>query len=123
MTAGAQVRGVLGAIIVGHCRDLKEHREAGFPVFAKGTSTLGQGGFTRPSALDVPIQVGGLGVEVRPGDLIVGDIDGVVCVPKERLDDVLALSEKGREVDGKVLNDIREGKGVATSMALHRGKK
>jgi regulator of RNase E activity RraA len=40
MTAGAQARGALGVIISGRCRDLGEHREAGFDVFARGSSTL-----------------------------------------------------------------------------------
>jgi hypothetical protein len=49
MTFGAQARGAKGVVISGRCRDVNEHLQAGFPVFARGTSTLGQKPFTRPS--------------------------------------------------------------------------
>lgn len=42
MTAGAQSRAAVGVVIDGRCRDISEHRDAKFPVFAKATSTLGQ---------------------------------------------------------------------------------
>lgn len=77
MTARAQARGVKGVILDGRCRDLAEHREAGFAVgvsrtsksskvaevqerlqiYARGHSTLGQSPFTRPSVLQEPITI------------------------------------------------------------------
>lgn len=51
MTFGAQARGVRGVVISGRCRDVTEHRQVEFPVFARGTSTLGQKPFTRPSVV------------------------------------------------------------------------
>src|SRR5882762_11513523 len=95
MTAGAQARSAVGVIISGRCRDLAEHRACQFPVFARGHSTLGQSPFTRPSAINVPLLIspegeGELeagspaleGVRVEPGDWMVADEDGVVCVPQ-----------------------------------------
>ena len=55
MTARAQNVGVLGVVLDGRCRDLSEHRDNGFPVFARGHSVLGQSPFTRPSELQVPL--------------------------------------------------------------------
>ncbi|KAH8108000.1 ribonuclease E inhibitor RraA/Dimethylmenaquinone methyltransferase [Cristinia sonorae] len=128
MTAGAQVRGALGVVILGRCRDLAEHRSLGFPVFARGHSTLGQGGFTRPSAVDVPLTVN-FGSDdskfqsvVTPRDWIIADEDGVVCVPTALVDRVVEVATKGREVDCKCMEDILAGKGVQASFKLHRGK-
>ena len=129
MTAGAQVRGALGAVISGRIRDIDEHRAAGFVLFARGQSTLGQSPFTRPSAVQVPLRIAPQpvgaaieAVEVRPGDVIVADEDGVVCVPVELVEKVEDLAKHGKEVDARCLEDIRAGKGVQESFKKHRGK-
>lgn len=128
MTLGAKSRGALGVVVAGRCRDLSEHRAAGFPVFARGQSTLGQKPFTRPSALDVPLTIssgdasGWPDVEVNPEDWIVGDQDGVVCIPKEMLARVCEIADKGRREDEKCRGDIVAGKGVQASFDKWRGK-
>ena len=132
MTAGAQARGALGVVISGRCRDVAEHRLAGFPVFSRGHSTLGQSPFTRPSALNVPLDIAPQGVgisndtfpsvRVEPGDWIIADEDGVVCVPTSLADQVVGLATKGREVDEKCLEDIKSGTGVQAAFKKHRGK-
>lgn len=132
MTAGAQARDVAGVVISGRCRDLAEHRAAGFPVFARGHSTLGQSPFVRPSAINVPLVIHPHDnadrpdafppVTVEPGDWIVADEDGIVSVPKDMVDKTIEVARIGREVDAKVLEDIRAGKGVQTSFKLHRGR-
>jgi regulator of RNase E activity RraA len=132
MTAGAQSRAVLGVIISGRCRDIAEHRAAGFPVFARGHSTLSQAPFTRPSSVNVPIVIAprsGSGevsefpaVTVNPGDWMVADQDGVVCVPQGLEERVVALAARAREVDSRCLEDIRAGSGVQASFRKHRGK-
>ncbi|KAH9892778.1 RraA-like protein [Cubamyces lactineus] len=129
MTAGAQARGAQGVIISGRCRDLAEHRAASFPVFAKGHSTLGQSPFTRPSEVNVPIVIRPdvseedfPAVLVSPGDWIVADEDGVVCVPTALADAVITLATTGREVDERCMQDIKAGKGVQETFKKHRGK-
>ena len=126
MTAGAQARGVLGAVVSGRVRDVAEHRVAGFSVFARGTSTVGQAQFTRVAEVQVPVAVnldGGLPiVTVNPGDLLVADENGVVCVPKALEENVLRLASKGRDVDAGCLKDIQSGISVAESFRRHRGK-
>lgn len=129
MTAGAQQRGVLGVVISGRCRDLAEQDDARFPVFARGHSTLGQSPFTRPAAVQIPLtihpQPEGCGfppIRIEPGDIVVGDADGVVCVPDDLVQQVLELAAKGREVDEKCMADIKTGLGVQASFKTHRGK-
>ncbi|KIK67146.1 hypothetical protein GYMLUDRAFT_101788, partial [Collybiopsis luxurians FD-317 M1] len=129
MSAGAQARGALGVIIPGsgRCRDLAEHRELGFSVFARGHSTVGQSPFTRPSAINIPLELVPDGettfplTQVNPGDWIVADEDGVVCVPKELETMVVELATKSRRIDEKCMEDIKAGKGVKASFAKHRG--
>lgn len=130
MTAGAQSRGARGVVISGRCRDLAEHRAASFPVFARGHSTLGQSPFTRPSAVNVPVTIDSPNVsqedfpavEVIPGDWMVADEDGVVCIPQGLAKEVIALARKGREVDERCMDDIKAGKGVQETFKKHRGK-
>ena len=128
MTAGAQARGAVGVIISGRCRDLAEHRAADFPVFARGHSTVGQSPFVRPSAVNVTLTIrpqdpGEFApVAVAPGDWIVADEDGVVCVPVDMVDKVVELALKGQEVDARCMYDIKAGKGVQASFKEHRGK-
>jgi len=130
MTAGAQARGATGVIISGRCRDLAEHRAAGFPVFSRGHSTLGQSPWTRPSAINVPLKIKPQGpgaegfptVTVNPGDWLVADEDGVVCVPQDLVDKVVELAAKGRDIDALCMRDIKAGLGIQASFKLHRGK-
>lgn len=130
MTAGAQAQGAIGVIISGRCRDIGEHRALGFPVFSRGHSTLGQSPFTQPAAINVPLTISpqGLGAEtfppvtIEPGDWIVADEDGVVCVPRLLESQVIELATQGRQVDNLCMNDIKAGKGVQNSFNLHRGK-
>ena len=130
MTAAAHRRGVLGAIVSGRVRDTAEHRDVGFSVFARGTSTVGQAPFTRAAEVQVPVTVnidaqqhGGMpAVTVYPGDMLLADEDGVVCIPKHLEQEVLRMAELGREVDARCLKDIQAGVGVAESFRRHRGK-
>ena len=74
-------RGATGAVIDGLTRDSARIMELGFPLFARGYSPLDSKGRTDVIAYDVPIECGG--IEVRPGDLVFGDHDGVVIVPHQ----------------------------------------
>lgn len=97
MTAGAHMRQLAGAVLDGAVRDVEEiERDFGFPVFARAVSPNTTVGRFRTVANDVPIQCGG--VDVRPGDLVVGDADGVVVIPSERVSEVI---ERAEEIEGR----------------------
>ncbi|KAF8578023.1 RraA-like protein, partial [Ramaria rubella] len=122
MTAGAMSRGCLGVVISGRARDLSEHIESNFPVFARSHSTLGQSPFTRPSEINVPLtihpQPGNSDfppLSVHPGDIIVADRDGVVCVPASLVDEAVEFATKGQKIDAKCMEDIQAGKGIKES--------
>jgi regulator of RNase E activity RraA len=128
MSAGAQARKTLGVVVSGRCRDIQELNSLGYPIFARGRSTLGQSPFTRPSAVNVPLEIRPQGTEnsshvvtVHPGDCIVADEDGVVCVPQEDIQKVAETAGKGREVDERCMKDIKAGKGIRAAFKAHRG--
>jgi len=138
MTARAQYLNLQGVVLDGRCRDLMEHRDAGFAVFARGHSTQGQSPFTRPSELQVPITISDPSVEgkegeagknpkmpsvtVRPGDFVLADLDGVVIVPPSVAENVISLAEKGRGEDEKCMQDIKAGMPVKEAFAKNRSK-
>ena len=88
LTTAAQNRGATGAVIDGYCRDVALVRDLGYPVFARGAAPTDSQGRCEAVQRDVPIVCGG--VAVRPGDLLFGDLDGIVVVPSEIADDVVA---------------------------------
>lgn len=86
----AQRRGVAAFVVDGAIRDLEEARENRFPVFARGVIPI-PGGKDAVGVLNGPVRCGG--VEVRPGDLVVADEEGIVVVPAARAEAVLAAAE------------------------------
>ncbi|TFK26497.1 RraA-like protein [Coprinopsis marcescibilis] len=135
MSAGALTRGATGAVISGNARDLAEHRSLKFPVFARSHSTLGQSPFTRVSQVGVPITINpqypasysGSGsitpLTISPGDWMIADEDGVVCVPRNLEQQVVELVKRGRAVDDLCMKDILSGKGLAETFRDRRSPK
>lgn len=80
-----------GLVVDGVIRDIIDIKALDFPVFSKGT-TVSSGGKTGPGNINVPISCGG--VSVNPGDIIVGDVDGVVVIPQEQAEDILKAAEE-----------------------------
>lgn len=85
-------RGYAGAVIEGGVRDLGQLRKIGFPVYATGIVPSTSVGHYRFAGANIPLSCDG--VEVRPGDLVAADGDGVVIVPKSKAGEVLALAQE-----------------------------
>ena len=105
MTVMAMKKKFAGYVIDGCIRDLKEIEIMDFPVFAKGVNPRGpyKDG---PGEINVPISCGG--VVVRPGDIIVGDRDGVIVIPLEEAEIVLEKVKaifKKEEASTKKINE------------------
>jgi len=110
-----KTKGIEGIVLDGGVRDIEGIRELGFPVFAKGIIPVGPLKDS-PGSINVPIQCGGM--PVMPGDLIVGDPDGVAVVPRARIQEVL---EKGRaivEKEQKMRERIQKGELIYDIMNL-----
>ncbi len=103
----AQQKGVSGVIVDGAARDVDACQEIGFPVFARGVVPITARGRIMQEDFNCPIRVGD--VQVRPGDILVGDVNGVVVVPFEKLDEVLSAAEKIFEKEEHMKADIMAG--------------
>ncbi len=104
---GAQMKGISGVVIDGACRDVDDYVEIGFPVYARGAVVATARGRIMEDATNVMVQFGG--VQVRPGDVVVADRSGVVFVPQEHLEPVLAKAEELFEKEEAMTADIRAG--------------
>ena len=114
MTAGAVANGHVGAVLDGGVRDLTEiRRDYGFPVYARAVSPGTTLGRYRTVASQVPVKVGG--VVVHPGDIVVGDVDGVVIVPKGQAAAVLAMAQ---EIDNR---ELEQAKLIIAEKSLRKG--
>ena len=98
MAATAQVRGIAGAVIDGGARDVDAITRMGFPVFCRGITPASIIGRHISVAGQVPVQCAG--ILVRPGDYIMGDMDGVVVIPQEHAPKIaeLALQFDAKEI-------------------------
>src|SRR5207244_7446843 len=90
MATACQARGAAGAVCEGYVRDLAQVRALGFPVFACGTIPYDVDGRFEFVGHDKPVELDGVAIE--PGALIVADEDGVVVVPPEVEEEVLATA-------------------------------
>ena len=111
MAAYAQIRGIAGMVIYGAIRDYDTLHSGTFPVYAAGVTHRGpyKDG---PGEINVPIAIAGMVIE--PGDLIVGDGDGIVSVPYDLAEEVLTATEAKHQSEIKQLAAIREGKSDRT---------
>lgn len=114
MTAGAFANKHEGAVLDGGVRDIAEiRRDYDFPVFARAISPGTTLGRHRTISSNEPVPIGG--VIVRPGDIVVADIDGVVAVPREHAEAVLEMS---REIDAR---ELEQAKLIVEAGSLREG--
>lgn len=105
----AQSRGAAGIVIDGAIRDVATIRAGDFPCFARGVNHLGpyKDG---PGHINVPVTVGGL--VVQPGDIVVGDDDGVTAFPQAGAAELLQAVRQQEQREAEILASIREGRYV-----------
>ena len=113
----AQHRGCAGVVLDGNLRDTEGLRDIGLQVFYRGLSPLNAIGRWEMTALQAPVAVGG--VTIHPGDLIVGDFDGVLAVPAASAEQVLIRAEEITEAEGRVRVDMRAGLTPMDGLAKH----
>lgn len=106
MLAHAIKRGVAGFVLNGSIRDAKEIHEQNLPLYAIGITHRGpyKNG---PGEIGFPIAIGG--TVILPGDLILGDYDGVIAVPATEADTILAATRKKHEAETRQMEETRAG--------------
>jgi len=103
----AKFRGARGAVIDGGARDTEYMVRLGFPVFSRYRTPRDIRGRWRLLDYNLPVTIGG--VAIRPGDLILGDRDGVVVIPQEIAEEVIARAEEVVHTENEVRNAILQG--------------
>lgn len=118
MTAGAEVNQLAGAVLDGGVRDIIEiRRDSDLQVFARSVSPGTTLGRFKTLDANVPVQCGG--ITVNPGDLIVGDLDGVVVVPKAHVEAVLEMATEIEEREAEQARLIRETRSLREGLAKY----
>ena len=110
MTATAKGKGLKAACIDGGIRDTHQILEAEFPVFYEYRTSNGSLGRCLITHYQIPIKIGD--VTIKPGDVVMGDIDGVLVVPRDIAYEVLIRAEEIRENEKKIFGWVKEGQTV-----------
>jgi 4-hydroxy-4-methyl-2-oxoglutarate aldolase len=117
LTAMAADRGVAGTVIDGVCRDVRRAIGVGYPIYSRGRFM--RTGKDRVEVSDVgrPVSVGG--VQVRAGDLLLGDADGVLAVPRAKEEQVLEICTAIAEREDAIVADVLSGTTLAEARRRH----
>jgi regulator of RNase E activity RraA len=117
MTTRAKVLGAKGAVLNGYIRDTRAVKALNFPTFSFGS--YGQDSAPRYKVYDfrIPIEIGK--VRIEPGDVLVGDIDGVLVVPKHAEQEVFALAIEKARAEKTVRSELEKGSSAVDSFAKY----
>ncbi|WP_044332805.1 4-carboxy-4-hydroxy-2-oxoadipate aldolase/oxaloacetate decarboxylase [Sphingomonas hengshuiensis] len=108
MSTAAKARGLGGLVLDGCVRDLDLLGDVGFPIFARGLCIRGTGKDREATGwINAPVAFEDL--TVRPGDLVIGDADGVVIVPRERVGEVVAASHQRDRDEIEICRRLEQG--------------
>ena len=110
MTATAKGLGVKAACIDGGIRDTHQILEKDFPVFYKYRISNGSLGRCLITHYEIPIRIGD--TTIRPGDVVLGDIDGVLVVPRDIAHAVLVRAEEIKSNETKIFGWVAEGQSI-----------
>ena len=107
LSTACMAAGAAGAVIDGYARDLSVIRSLGFAVLCRGADPRDMNG--RGEVVAHSVTVGFDGVTIAPGDLVVGDDDGVVVVPEELIDDAVRAAVEKSSTESSFRQAVREG--------------
>lgn len=112
LSTASMARGAAGCVTDGLVRDVRQIREMSFPVFHGGIGPLDTKGRARMVERDVRVECGG--VSIDPGDIVFGDVDGVVVIPREHEQQVLQLALEKVTGENHTRDALRKGELFAT---------
>src|SRR3954469_17524793 len=107
LSTTARARGCRGAVIEGHVRDVLKIEQMAFPIFATGLRPVNSAGRGLVVAHGVPVECGG--VLVRPGDIVFGDYDGLVVIPREVEEEAIRRAQEKVIGENKAREDLARG--------------
>jgi 4-hydroxy-4-methyl-2-oxoglutarate aldolase len=106
MAIAARTKGLAGVIIDGPVRDVRELQELGLPIYARGFNPRVATN-RRVGQVGVPVSVGG--VVINPGDILLGDADGLIAIPAAELEATVVASENKSLAEDAIAGRIRAG--------------
>lgn len=107
MTATAKSRSAAGAVVNGYHRDTPQVLAQHFPVFSRGNFAQDSGPRMKVADFRVGIEIDG--VDIAPGHVVFGDVDGVLIIPAELVDDVVTLALEKARGEKTVRREIENG--------------
>ncbi|CAK4031968.1 4-hydroxy-4-methyl-2-oxoglutarate aldolase [Lecanosticta acicola] len=122
MSTRAQFSGAVGTIIDGRLRDLQEHRDLEYPVFARDVGTTAPQEVARVSEVNAPVRFNSEEQDstINPGDILIADLNGVVCLPQDLAEEVIDLISSQVEADENMARDIKQGVTFSEASKTHR---
>ncbi|WP_415808009.1 RraA family protein [Bordetella muralis] len=117
LTEVATRRSIAGTVIHGVCRDTSAAEAFNYPLYSRGKFMRTGKDRVQVEEINGPVSLGD--VRVRPGDILIGDADGIVVVPGGREDDVLAVALKTRDAELAIIESVRKGKTLSAARIEH----
>ncbi|MGY4502196.1 4-hydroxy-4-methyl-2-oxoglutarate aldolase [Bradyrhizobium sp. GM24.11] len=107
LTLVADRRGIGGTVIDGVCRDIDRSIELDYPIYARANTMRTGKDRVTADAYNVTVQIAG--VRIAPGDWLVGDGDGVICIPANRLQEVIKVAGEIAAAEEKIREAVLRG--------------
>ncbi len=117
LTTMAHRRGIAGTVIDGACRDVHLSLSLGYPIFSRSYSMRTGKDRVQVEATNCTVNIGD--ARVNAGDLLRGDADGVIVIPKAHEDKVLAIAEEIDAVESRILAAVKDGMKLVEARRQH----
>jgi regulator of RNase E activity RraA len=111
LTWVAHTRGLAGTVIDGACRDTHLSRDLGYPIYSRSYSMRTGKDRVQVESMGGPVNIGD--ARVNQGDILRGDADGVVCIPREHEEQILAVAEEIDRAEDQIRSLVRGGMKLA----------
>lgn len=118
LTTTAHRNRLAGTVIHGVCRDSSRSLELAYPIFSRGVTMRTGRGRVQADGYNVPVSLGD--VRVQPGDLVIGDADGVVVVPADQAEDVIRVADEIAGAEDRIRGEIQAGSRLDEARKRHR---
>ena len=117
LTTVAHRRGIAGTVIDGACRDTHLALSLGYPIFSRSYSMRTGKDRVQVEATNCTVNIGDARVDA--GDILRGDSDGVIVIPKAHESEVLRVAEEVDTVEGRILQAVRDGSRLVDARMKH----
>lgn len=117
MALYATMRGIAGTVIYGVCRDVKDVRKLGYPIFSLGHYMVTGKDRVEVAEINGPVTVSG--IKISPGDLIFGDDTGALAVPYNKVEEVLEIAKEIEQKEERIRQALKAGSSLRESREIN----